>query len=132
MLTLGLVSGSMQVDELTSVKSTINLASVTEIVLQFSFCIVTSSSYMHHHRPYRQQVCFFIHLIHYYLLSCINLILLSKTVKRVMIGFRKRDSKFHPVRHRCGNNDVIAKYYLCSVLPPPCCRYKLRNVNLIK
>ena len=32
---------------------------------------------------------------------------------------------------RYGGNDVIAKYYLCSMLPPPCCWYTLCYVNMI-
>jgi len=33
------------------------------------------------------------------------------------------------VLYRRDDNDTIVKYYLCSVLPTPCCRYKQRNVN---
>ena len=30
------------------------------------------------------------------------------------------------------DNDIIAKYYLCSALPSPCCGTILRNANVIK
>jgi len=33
--------------------------------------------------------------------------------------------------HRWGYNDVIRKYYLCSVLPPSCCGYILRYVKVV-
>ena len=48
---------------------------------------------------------------------------------RLCHRFDKKRSEI--ISYRLGDNDAIVKYYLCSVLPPPCCRYTLCNVNVI-